>query len=126
MEQKRKKFGMEMLETLHKELKKRALDEELPLWAVTQKAVEEYLHKGGGKPLIEPAATVGAQYPPQHRKLFEMLDEVLRSGNDRAISMVTQSLEVFQEYVQVRGHGSQHQQSHPAVKTKKKRAGGRG
>ena len=78
-----------------------------------------------GKNRIEPVAGPAAKYLPEHRKLFEMLEAVLESGNQRAIRLVTQNLEIFQEFVQVRGHGSEHQQTHRVVKTKKKRVGGR-
>ena len=43
MEEKRIKFGIEMLPSLKKRLKARALERDQPLWAVTQEAVERYL-----------------------------------------------------------------------------------
>lgn len=45
MNEKRKKFGMEMLPSLHKRLKAAALKIDLPLWALTQQAVREWLDR---------------------------------------------------------------------------------
>lgn len=43
MEEKRKKFGMELLPSLHRRLKQRALDTNRQLWSVVQEAIQQYL-----------------------------------------------------------------------------------
>jgi hypothetical protein len=48
MEEKRKKFGMEILPSLHKQAKQAALDQGIPLWMVTERAFRGLLPPNEG------------------------------------------------------------------------------
>jgi len=86
MEEKRKKFGMELLPTLHKRLKQTALNRDVPLWRATQDAVLGFL---------EPEADKSAprQFSPEHLSWHEKLEFVLLNGDTEDLTGIKRNLD---------------------------------
>lgn len=116
MEEKRIKFGMEMLPSLKRRLKSHAGAIGIPLWAVTQRAVEQYFasledKSATPKDNIESFVHSVAKSErckeifklPENARLLALLAEILGTGNDNARKAVTSNLEVFSEYAQIKG-----------------------
>lgn len=93
MEEKRKKFGMEMLPRLHKQLKQFALEHDMKLYQATERAIEGLL---GGVASAGPASLAPAQ-----TKWNEKLSAILNSGHRIAIDAVTENLIAFERLVKV-------------------------
>lgn len=91
MEEKRKKFGMEMLPRLHKRLKQFALDRDMRLYQATEKAIEDLINDAS------PVKTAS----PTHAKWNEKLNAILNSGHKIAIDAVTENLIAFERLVKI-------------------------
>jgi hypothetical protein len=91
VEEKRKKTGMEVLPSLMEGLKKRAVEQHVPLWKVVQDAFAAYLG-------VEPPAN---EIPRHLWRYPEKLRKVLASGHPRALSAVTANLDGLLELVQL-------------------------
>ena len=89
MEEKRKKFGMEMLPSLRLGLKQKALQREVPLWKVTEEAISLYLDAGRGE---------RAPYPG-HEDAHEELERILTKGEEWRRTAILGNLRSFVEAI---------------------------
>jgi len=85
MEEKRKKFGMELLPSLHKLLKQSAIAKDVPLWRATQAAILSYLDSSHAADSQAPA--------PEHLCWHEKLDFVLDNGDVDDVTGIQRNLE---------------------------------
>ena len=91
MEEQRKKFGMELLPSLHKKLKATALNKDIPLWAATQEAVEHYLAPNHIKAPSE-----------KYKGAHDLLQFILDNGTEDDIDWITGNLKNFGEAIRAR------------------------
>lgn len=84
MEEQRKKFGMELLPSLHKQLKQVALGRDIPLWQATQEAVRLY---------VEPKSAPSQMFPVENAPWHEKLEFVLKSGDPKDLTGIQRNLD---------------------------------
>jgi len=82
MEEKRKNIGMEILPSLHKRLKVFAAENDMPLWAGTQEAIETYLSK-------QSTTQVALRhYSENHRALHDTLEKIVALEGEDFIGLL--------------------------------------
>lgn len=90
MEEQRKKTGIELLPSLKKQMKQRANDLGVPLWAVLQEAIQQYLD-------VPPPPDSLQHLSPRDQAIHRRLQAVLDHSDPRAVEWIDGNLKMFVE-----------------------------
>ena len=106
---------------VHQEMALESVQRRIPIYALVAEAWEGYkaakssadIHPGPTKAPIEMQPRLDARFEkllsvPVTRKLAEQFAAILESGNDNATGALTENLEIFADYVQIKAAGRIH------------------